>query len=124
MAFLEKPQGYWHWFKQAVRMCFPMKKDFYGLGEVLLEALCETSRVTLLCISRLLLLITSPVSVPIFALLFTKANKTTMERRAKQLSEEWDGFPAQYTREEVDSVLNGEKTLEQLEKEKEEKWKS
>lgn len=109
MAFLEKPKGYWHWFKQTVRMCFPMKKDFYGLGEVLWEALCKTVYVLLLCISRLLLLITSPVSAPIIALLFTKANKATMERRAKQLSEEWDGFPAQCTREEVDSVLNGEK---------------
>lgn len=121
MAFLEKPQGYWYWFKEAVRMCFPMKKDFHQLGTVLWEALCKTVHVTLICISRLLLLASSPVSVPIIALLFTKANKATMEQRAKWLTE---GFPAQYTREEVDSVLKGEKTLEQLEKEKEAKWNS
>lgn len=124
MAFLEKPKGYWYWFKEAVRMCLPMKKDFHQLGIVLWETLCKIVHVTLLCISRLLLLITSPVSVPIIALLLTKSNKSTMEHCAKRLSAEWDGFPAQYTREEVDSVLNGKKTLEQLEKEKEAKWNS
>lgn len=124
MAYLEKPQGYWHWFKQVVRMCFPMKKDFYGLGEVLWEATCALTNSLLKTIVRLLLLLTLPVSVPVITVLLKRRNKRVMEIRAKRLSEEWDGFPAQYTQEEVDSVLKGEKTLEQLEKEKEAKWNS
>lgn len=124
MAFLEKPKGYWHWFKQAVRMCFPMEQDFQGLGHALWEASCELASSLAYCVVRLFFLLTFPISVPLLSFIFTKVNKKTMERRAEYLSEECDGFPPQYTREEVDSVLSGEKTLEQLEKEKEAKWNS
>lgn len=124
MAYLEKPQGYWYWFKQFVRMCFPMKKDFYGLGEVLWGAASKLADTLLRCVVRCLLLLTSPLSVPVLVLITVKANKMTMEYRAKRLSEEWGGFPPEFTKEEVQKVLEGEITLEQLRKEKEAKWNS
>lgn len=124
MAYLEQPKRYWYWFKYALRMCFPMKNDFYGLSEALWEAVCALTSTTLKIVVRLVLLLTSLISVPVLAVLFERKNKRVMEIRANRLSEEWDGLPAQYTREEVDSVLKGEKTLEQLEKEKEAKWNS
>lgn len=123
MAYLEKPQGYWHWFKQVLRMCFPMKKDFYGLGEVLWGAICALFSLLLKIVVRLLLLLTLPVSVPVITILLKRRNKRVMEHRAKRLSEEWDGMPPEFTKEEVQRVLNGEITLEQLRKEKEDKWK-
>lgn len=124
MAYLEKPQGYWHWFKQVVRMCFPMKQDFYGLGDALWEVICKLTHAVLKCLSRLLLLITSPFSVPVLTMLCVAENARVMEHRAKRLSEEWDGMPPEFTEEEVQKVLDGEITLEQLRKEKEDKWNS
>ena len=122
MAYLEKPKGYWYWFKQSVRMCFPMSKDFYGLGDVLWEAASKLAYTLLRCVVRCLLLITSPLSVPVIALIAVKANKMTMEYRAKRLSEERDGFPPEFPKEEVQKVLDGEKTFAQIIKEKESKY--
>lgn len=124
MAYLEQPKGYWYWFKQTLRMCFPMKKDFYGLGDALWEAVCALSGVMLKIVVRLAILLTFPVSVPLIAALFKRDNRNVMEARAKLLSEEWDGFPPEFTKEEVRKVLDGETTLEQLRKEKEAKWNS
>lgn len=54
MAYLEKPQCYWYWFKQFVRMCFHMKKDFYRLGEVLWEAASKLADTLLRSVVRCL----------------------------------------------------------------------
>lgn len=124
MDYLEQPKGYWHWFKQVLRMCFPMKKDFYGLGEALWEAASKLVDTLLKCVVRLLLLITFPISVPVLTFILVKVNQKNMEYRAKRLSEEWDGLPPEFTKEEVQRVLDGETTLGQLRKEKEAKWNS
>ena len=124
MAFLEKPKGYYHWFKQAVRMCFPMKQDFYGLGEALWEAVCKLTNAVFYCLTRLLILLTFPISIPLITILCTRQNERVMKRRAKMMTEPCRGWSAQFTEDEVQSVLSGEKTLAQLEKEKEAKWSS
>lgn len=124
MAYLEQPKGYWYWFKQVARMCFPMKHDFYGLGDALWEAVCALSGAMLRITARLVILLTFPVSVPLIAAILKRHNKRVMEIRAKLLSEKWDGFPPQFTKEEVQKVLDGEITLEQLRKEKEDRWNS
>lgn len=124
MEFLEKPQGYWYWFKQVIRMCFPMKQDFHGLGSALWQTSCKLTHAVLKCLSRLLLLMTLPLSVPLLTILFVSENERVMKHRAKRLSEEWDGFPPEFTKEEVQKVLDGEITLEQLRKEKEDEWDS
>lgn len=115
MAYLEKPKGYWYWFKQSLRMCFPMKKDFYGLG----DAIMCIGAVILRQIFRLIVLVTFPISVPAFALVFKISEKNTMQRRAKTLSQDWDGMPPMYTKEQVEAVLRGETTQEELDAEQE-----
>lgn len=124
MAYLEKPKGYWYWFKKVVRICFPMKKDFYGLGDALWEAICKATHAILKLLSRALLLITFPISVPILAVVFRRENKRVMLHRAKWLSEEYNGMPPEFTKEQAQSVLDGEKTYEDLKKENEAKWNS
>ena len=115
MAYLESPKGYWYWFGKSLRMCFPMKKDFYGLG----DALMCIGAVVIRQIFRLIILVTFPISVPVFALLFKIIDKSTMYRRATLLSEDWDGMPPVYTKEQVEAVLRGETTQEELDAEKE-----
>jgi hypothetical protein len=124
MAFLEKPNGWKHWLKQSARMCFPMMQDFYGCWDATKEFVAKVGGMLLKLIVRLCLLVSFPISIPLLTYMFTKQNRRTMEYRANWLSTEQDGFPPQYTREEVDRVLRGECTLEQLEKEREVKWAS
>lgn len=124
MAFLEKPNGWKHWFKKSVRLCFPMKQDFYGCWEVTKDFVLTIGGMLLKLVVRFLLLLTSPISIPILTILGTGMNSKTMKRRAEILANEWDGMPPQYTQEQVDRVLRGECTLEQLEKEREVKWAS
>lgn len=118
MTYLEKPQPYLHWVKSTVRMCFPMKHDFYGFG----DALLEVGKFIGTQVVRLLILVLFPLSVPVLAYIFWKQNRKVMNARAKRLTEEWDGFPPQYTKDEVQMVLDGHKTLDQLSKEKEQKY--
>ena len=113
--FLEKPKGYWHWFKQVLRMCFPMSKDFYGVG----EALLTLGRCIGLIIARTVILLLAPISIPLLTTIFTRQNKRTMEWRANWLTQTVDGHPPRFTREDVDSILNGEKTMKEVVKEKE-----
>lgn len=94
MEYLEKPKSYWYWVKSAVRMCFPMRHDFYGIGEAVVDiAKCIGTQLI-----RLLLLILFPLAIPILSYIFWKENNRVMKSRAKRLIEEWDGFPAQYTK--------------------------
>ena len=93
-----------------------MKHDFDKLG----EALATVGGVILRMVVRILILLTFPISIPLFSVVMYISNIRTMERRAVQLSEEWDGFPPMYTKEQVKDVLLGNKTLEDLEREKEE----
>lgn len=77
MAFLEKVNSYRYWLKFSARMCLPMKHDFYGLG----DALLEIGEVLFRQIVRLLFLVTFPVSVPLIAFLLWKRNKEVIETR-------------------------------------------
>ena len=124
MAFLEKPKGWKYWFKKSVRLCFPMEQDFYGCWEVTKDFVLTIGGMLLKLVVRFLLLLTSPISIPILTILGTGMNSKTMKRRAEILANEWDGMPPQYTQEQVDRVLRGGCTLEQLEKEREVKWAS
>ena len=54
-----------------------------------------------------LIVLPSPISVPAFALVFKISEKNTMQRRAKTLSQDWDGMPPMYTKEQVEAVLRG-----------------
>lgn len=124
MSYLEKPKGYWFWVKYSARAALPFKHDFDGLGSSLWGAWCSAVTVFFKMIFRTLLLVSFPISALLFALALSRDEEETMLKRAKHLTEEWDGMPPQFTREEVDQVLAGEKTYEQLCNEKEKKWNS
>lgn len=113
--YLRKPESLWFWMKKSARTSLPMQHDFDKLG----ESLVTIGRVILRMVVRLLILLTFPISIPLFSIVMYVSNIRIMERRAKQLSEEWDGFPPMYTKEQVQDVLSGNKTLSELEKEKE-----
>ena len=116
--FLEKPEGWKYWTKKAARGCFPIRQDFDGVKDALLILtgclLIITGRAFLLCLA--------PISIPLLAIIFTKLNRKTMEDRAKLLLQDVRGRKSYFTKEDVDSVLNGEKTFAHIIKEKESKY--
>lgn len=112
--FIHKPYCYWYYVKKAVRICFPMGHDFYGLG----DALKKVGEVLLVMFVRATLLLTFPVSVPLVALMSKKADKRSLDRRVNMLTEEWHGYPPEFSREELEPVLRGEITLTELRKSK------
>ena len=116
--FLEKPKGWKYWTKKTVRMCFPMRQDFEGVKDALLVLIRCLSFIT----SRTFLLCLAPISIPLIAIISTKLNRKTMEGRAKLLLEDVMGLKSYFTKEDVDSVLNGEKTFAQIIEEKESKY--
>lgn len=124
MAFLEKPLGWKYWFKKSVRLCFPMKKDFYDSWEVTKDFVLTIGGMLLKLIVRLLVLLTFLISVPLLTLLFTRMNSKTTKRRAEILANDLKGIPPQYTQEQVDRVLRGECTQEDLDEENQRKWES
>lgn len=116
--FLEKPEGWKYWTKKAARGCFPIRQDFDGVK----DALLILARCLLIITCRAFLLCLAPISIPLLAIIFTKLNRKTMEDRAKLLLQDVRGRKSYFTKEDVDSVLNGEKTFAQVVKEKESKY--
>ena len=95
-----------------------MRQDFDGVK----DALLILARCLLIITGRAFLLCLAPISIPLLAIIFTKLNRKTMEDRAKLLLQDVRGRKSYFTKEDVDSVLNGEKTFAQVIKEKESKY--
>lgn len=118
MSYLQKPESYIYWLKKVFRGCFPMTKDFEGVWNALLTLF----KCILTLSGRLVILLTSFVSVPLLAWLMKGLQERTMKRRAKLLSEDFRGFGAVYSKEDVERVLKGEVTQEELDAIKEKKF--
>lgn len=73
---ITQPENYRYWLKRCLMLPIPLRRDFDGLG----EALMDVGRVMLTMILRLFVLLTLPVSAPVLAYLLLKVNIKTAAR--------------------------------------------
>lgn len=66
-----QPRSYGYWLKQSLKLPLPLRKDFDGLG----EALMDVGRVMLTMIFRLFVLLTLPISAPVLAYVLVVAER-------------------------------------------------
>jgi hypothetical protein len=66
---LTQPQSYGYWLKQSLML--PLRKDFDGLG----EALMDVGRVMFTMTLRLFVFLTLPISAPVLAYILVVANR-------------------------------------------------
>ncbi len=77
---------YKHWLKTCAIAVVPCRGDWCGVGRDLGDALGSLGRAVSQTVFRLILLLTFPISVPLFALWAFKREKQ-VERRRKERAE-------------------------------------
>lgn len=78
-----KSDSYMHWLKSAARIAAPMSHDFDGVSEAIWR-ICE---LLLVCLIRLLVLVTLPISAPVLALLLMSLQKRLIKKHEKKREE-------------------------------------
>lgn len=81
---LEQPESYWYWLRAAGRMAIPQYRDWVGVGYDVWEALRGVGMALSATALRLLILATSPVSIPLLALVALRANTRAAAARNEE----------------------------------------
>ena len=87
MAERIKVESYWYWLRACLIAAIPQPREWRGAWSDavdLMQSLAYAIGMTLL---RLLILLTSPISVPILAAFALHANRRTVEAREKARTE-------------------------------------
>ena len=77
-------ESYLAWLKTIAGTVFPRVSDWGGAGWLTAELVVALWRGITLTITRLLILVTFPISVPALALMARRVNHKAAEREAKQ----------------------------------------
>lgn len=79
------PEPYWYWLKTALRMPLPMRADWDGLLDALLDIAGVIFRGVTATLLRLLILVTLPISAPLLAWWFAVENRKVAKRKKEAM---------------------------------------